>query len=128
MHLQYVVLCELVILANDGKPLTFSSDQVEVSVTLEEEQATRDFAQLEIGAREFKGNYTISPKIIFLRVSGPKNILDKLELNSSNVFVNVQGLAAGDYNLPPQFELPNGVKVVEHRPATVRIKIAKPTP
>jgi hypothetical protein len=49
-------------------------------------------------------------------------------LNSSNVFVNLQGLAAGDYNLPPQFDLPNGVKVVEHRPAMVRIKIAKPTP
>jgi hypothetical protein len=118
----------LVRLATDGKPLTFSSDQVEVSVTLEEEQASRDFAQLEIGAREFKGSYTVSPKTIFLRVSGPKNILDKLELNSSNVFVNLQGLAAGDYNLPPQFDLPNGVKVVEHRPAMVRIKIAKPTP
>ena len=116
----------LVRLATDGKPLTFSSDQVEVTVTLEEEQANRDFSQLEIGTKDYKGTYTISPKTIFLRVSGAKNLIDKLQLNSTNVFVNLQGLAVGDHNLPPQFDLPNGVKVVEHRPTMIRVKITKP--
>jgi YbbR domain-containing protein len=113
-------------LATGGKPLTFSPDQVEVSVTLEEEQVIREFAQVEIGAKDFKGVYTINPKTIFLRVSGPKNLVDKLELSSVSVFVKLQGLTVGDHNLPPQFDLPNGVKVVEHKPAKVRVKIAKP--
>jgi len=117
----------LVRLATDGKPLTLSSDQVEVSVTLEEEQATRDFTQ-EIGTKDYKGTYTVNPKIIFFRVSGPKNLLDKIQLNTTNVFVNLQGLSVGDHNLQPQFDLPNGVSVVEHKPAMLRVKIIKPGP
>jgi len=117
----------LVRLATDGKPLTLSSDQVEVSVTLEEEQATRDFTQ-EIGTKDYKGTYTVNPKTIFFRVSGPKNLLDKIQLNATNVFVNLQGLSVGDHNLQPQFDLPNGVSVVEHKPAMLRVKIIKPGP
>jgi YbbR domain-containing protein len=115
----------MVRLSTDGKPLTFSADQVEVSVVLEEEQDSRDFTQLEIGTKDYKGNFTINPKTIFLRVSGPKNLVDKLQLNSTNVFVNLQGLTVGDHNVPPQFELPSGVKVVEQKPAMIRVKIIK---
>lgn len=118
----------LVRLTSEGKPLTFLPDQVEVSVILEEEQASRDFPQVEIGTKDFKGVYTVNPKTIFLRLSGPKNILDKLQLGSVNVFLKLPGLAAGEHNLPLQLELPSGVKVVEQRPAMVRVKIAKPAP
>jgi YbbR domain-containing protein len=113
-------------LATDGKPLTFLPDQVEVSVSLEEEQVIREFAQVEIGAKDFTGIYAVNPKTIFLRVSGAKNLLDKLELSSMGVFVKLQGLSVGDHSLPPQFDLPNGVKVVEYKPARIRVKIAKP--
>jgi YbbR domain-containing protein len=116
----------IVRLATDGKPLTFSPDQVEITVAIEEEEASRDFAQAEIGVKDFKGAYTINPKAIFLRVSGPKSLVDKLQLTSMNVFVTLQGLGAGDHNLPLQFDLPNGLKVVEHKPARIRVKIAKP--
>jgi len=116
----------LVRLATDGKPLTFSPDQVEVSVTIEEEEVSRDFAQVEVGTRDYKGVYTVNPKTIFLRVTGPKNLVDKLELGPMNVFVPLQSLSAGDHNLPLQFDLPKGIKVVEHKPARVRVKITKP--
>lgn len=112
-------------LATEGKPLTFSPDQVEVSVAIEEEESS-DFAQAEIGVQDFKGIYTVNPKTIFLRVSGPKSLVDKLQLSPTNVFVTLQGLGTGDHNLAPQFDLPNGLKVVEHKPARVRVKIAKP--
>ncbi len=118
----------LVRLATDGKALTFMPDQGEISVTLEEEQASRDFAQVEIGAKDFKGTYTVNPKAIFLRISGAKNLLDKLQLSPVNVFVNLKGLGAGDHSLAPQFDLPGGVKVVDQKPAMVRVKIAKPAP
>jgi len=113
-------------LATDGKPLTLVPDQVEVSVVIEEEDASRDFLQAEIGVKDFKGVYTVNPKAIFLRVSGPKSLVDKLELKPTSVFVTLQGLGAGDHNVPLQFDLPNGIKVVEHKPARVRVKIAKP--
>lgn len=113
-------------LATDGKPLTFLPDQVEVAVTLEEEEFSREFAQAEIGAKGFKGSYSVNPKTIFLRVSGPKNLVDKLQLTPVNVFVNLQGLGVGDHSLPLEIDLPSGVKVVELKPALVRVKITKP--
>jgi len=113
-------------LASDGKPLTFSPDQVEVAVSLEAEETSRDFTQVEIGARDFKGIYTITPKTIFLRVSGAKNLVDKLQLGPENVFVNLKGLGVGDHSVPLEIDLPSGVKVVERKPALVRVKITKP--
>lgn len=118
----------LVRLATDGKPLTFLPDQVEVTVAIEEEEASRDFTQTEISAKDFKGVYAVTPKSIFLRVSGPKSIVDKLQLNPTSVFVALEGLRIGDHNLPVQFDLPNGIKVVEHKPTRVRVKIIKPAP
>lgn len=116
----------LVRMATDGKPLTFLPDQVEVSVAIEEEEAKRDFAQAEIGVKDFKGSYTVNPKTTFLRVSGPKSVVDKLQLSPTSVFVTLQGLSAGEHSLPLQFDLPNGIQVVEVKPARVRVKIAKP--
>lgn len=112
-------------LSADGKPLTFLPDQVEVSVTLQEAVTTRDFARLEIGVGGFKGSYTVNPKTINLRISGAKNIVDKLQLSPENVQVKLTGLGAGEYNLAPVLTLPEGVKVVELKPATVRVKIIK---
>jgi len=116
----------LVRLATDGKPLTFMPDQVEISVVIEEEEVTRDFAQAEIGVKDFKGVYTVNPKLISLTVAGPKSLVEKLQLTPTSVFVTLQGLSAGDHYLPLQFDLPNGIQVVEHKPAKVRVKIAKP--
>lgn len=116
----------MVRLATDGRPLTFLPDQVEVSVAIEEEEASRDFTQVEIGVKDYKGVYSVNPKTIFLRVSGPKSVVDKLQLSPMSVFVTLQGLGAGEHNVPLQFDLPNGIKVVEHKPVRVRVKIAKP--
>jgi YbbR domain-containing protein len=115
-------------LATDGKPLTFSPDQVEIAVTLEEEQSSRDFAQAEITPQDFKGLFTFSPRTVFLRVSGAKIIVDKLQLNKDTVTVSLTGLAPGEHRLPLVIKLPAGIKVVEQRPLSVRVRIAKPAP
>ena len=52
-------------LSTDGKPLTISPDQVEIAVTLQEDESIRDFTQLEIAAEDSKGLYTFSPRTIF---------------------------------------------------------------
>jgi YbbR domain-containing protein len=112
-------------LSNDGKPLTFSPDQVDVVVTIEEEEASRDFNAVAVRAKDFNGAYTVSPSAVALRLSGAKTRLDKLELTGDEVFLNLKGLAPGEYSLPLMINLPDGVRVVEQKPQRVRVRITR---
>ena len=113
-------------LATDGKPLSFTPDQVEVSITVEEEEASRDFAQVEVSAKDFKGVYSVTPRSVFLRLTGAKNIIDKLQLNADAVYLDLKGLPAGEHNVSLALNLPAGVKVAEQKPTTLRVRITRP--
>jgi len=113
-------------LSTDGKPLSIMPEQVEVSVTLEEEEASRDFTDVSVRAKDFKGAYTVLPTAISLRLTGAKSVIDKLELKGDEVNLNLKGLPAGEHNLPLTVELPPGLRVVEQKPARVRVRITKP--
>src|SRR5262249_33524715 len=54
-------------LSTAGRPFSFSPDQVEVTVTLEEEEVSRTFENLNVQAKEFKGQYNVSPRSAYLR-------------------------------------------------------------
>jgi YbbR domain-containing protein len=113
-------------LSTDGKPLSIMPEQVEVSVTIEEEEASRDFADVRLRAKDFHGAYTAIPAAISLRLAGAKSIIDKLELTGEEVYLELKGLPAGEHALPVSFDLPVGVRVVEQKPARVRVRIIKP--
>ena len=116
----------LVRLSTDGKPLSIMPEQVEVSVTLEEEEASRDFTGVSVRAKDFKGVYTVIPTAVLLRVSGPKTVVEKLELKGDEVYLNLNGLPAGEHTLPLSVELPADVRALEPTPARVRVRITKP--
>lgn len=112
-------------LSNDGKPLSIAPDQVEVLVTIEEEQATRAFERIEVHAKDFKGVYNVSPHSVYLRVAGPKMTVEKLKLTSDEVYLNLSGLPVGEHQLPLEVNLPSGVQVVEQKPQRFRVRITK---
>jgi YbbR domain-containing protein len=112
-------------LSNDGKPLAMAPDQVEVVVTIEEEQAMREFDR-EVQAKDFKGVYTVSPQSVHLRLSGPKSAIEKFTLTSENVYLNLNGMSAGDHSVALLFNLPAEIKVIEQKPQRFRVRIAKP--
>ena len=114
-------------LSNDGKPLTIAPDQVEVVVTLEEEQITRQFEQVEVRAKDFKGAYTVSPQSVAIRLSGPKSMVEKLQLTLENVYLNLKGMSAGEHSVALLFNLPPEVKVLEQKPQRFRVRITKPS-
>ena len=113
-------------LSNDGKPLSIVPDQVEVVVTIEEEQASRGFERIEILAKDFKGVYNVTPQSVYLRVSGPKSAIEKLKLTSEEVYLNLEGLPAGEHQVPLELTLPADVQVVEQKPQRFRVRIVKP--
>jgi YbbR domain-containing protein len=113
-------------LSTDGKPFSFSPDQVEVSITLEEEEMSREFGRVELQAKDFSGVYSVNPRTVYLRLAGPKRIIEKLALGVDRVYLNLKGLPAGEHNLPLALNLPPEVEVVEQKPQRFRVRITKP--
>lgn len=113
-------------LSSAGKTLSFSPDRVTVSVALQEEWMTREFSRLEVRVKDFTGGYSVSPRRVYLRLSGPKRILDQLQVGAEQVYVDLKGLGPGSHTLPLSFKLPPEVKVLEQRPDRFKVRI--PTP
>ena len=113
-------------LSNDGKPLSITPDQVEVVITIDEEQASRAFEPIEVHAKDFKGAYNVSPKTVYLRIAGPKNAVEKLKLTSDEVYLNLKGLSVGEHNVPLELNLPVEIRVEEQKPQRFRVRITKP--
>jgi YbbR domain-containing protein len=60
-----------------------------------------------------------------LRVSGPRNIIEKLELGADQVYLNLKGLAPGEHSVPLSVSLPPEVKVTEQKPQRFKVRITK---
>ena len=112
-------------LSTGGKPFSFSPDQVEVAITLEEEEISRTFGDIDVAARGFAGKYIVSPRSVFLRLSGPKHVMEKLEVGTDQVYLNLKGLAPGEHFVPLSISLPPEVKVTEQKPERFKVRITK---
>lgn len=112
-------------LSTGGKPFSFSPDQVEVTITLEEEEISRAFSNIDVEAKGFAGKYIVSPRSVYLRLSGPKRVIEKLEVGSDQVYLNLRGLAPGEHSVPLSISLPPEVKVTEQKPQRFKVRITK---
>jgi YbbR domain-containing protein len=119
------VVTHKVRLSADGKALSFSPDQVDVAISVDEEETTRDFERVEVQAKGFAGVYTVSPRAVFLRLSGPRQALNKFALGPDQVYLSLKGLKVGEHAVPLMFNLPPKFSVVEQKPRRVKVRITK---
>jgi len=112
-------------LSTDGMAVSFSPEQIEVSFTVEQEQVSREFPRIPVTARDFTGRYTVTPRSVSLRVFGPKRIVGQLELTSSHVYLDLEGLAVGEHVVPLTVNLPPEVALVEQKPEQFHVRIAQ---
>jgi YbbR domain-containing protein len=94
-------------------------------ISVDEEEATRDFDRVEVQAKGFDGVYTLTPRSVYLRLSGPRHALDKLALGPDQVYLNLKGLTVGEHVVPLTFSLPPKFAVVEQKPQRVKVRITK---
>jgi YbbR domain-containing protein len=113
-------------LATDGKPVSFAPDQVEVLIAVEEEEILREFGRVPVAAKDFSGEYSVSPSSLYLRLAGPKHILGKLDVGSDQVYLDLKGLGRGEHLVAPRVSLPPEVKVMEQKPRQFKVRIMKP--
>ena len=119
------VVTRTVRLSADGKALAFSPDQVDVAISIDEEETTRDFERVEVQAKGFRGVYTASPRAVFLRLSGPRSALNQLVLGPDQVYLSLTGLKVGEHTVPLTINLPPKFSVVEQKPRRVKVRITK---
>ena len=67
----------------------------------------------------------MSPRSVYLRLSGPKHVIEKLEVGADQVYLNLKGLAPGEHSVPLSVSLPPEVKVTEQKPQRFKVRITK---
>jgi YbbR domain-containing protein len=112
-------------LATDGKPFSFSPDQVEITLTLGEEEISRTFKSIDVDAKGFTGEYSVSPRSVHLQLFGPRSIIEKLELGKDQVYLDLKGLPPGLHSVSLHVNLPPEVKVTEQKPQRFKVRIRK---
>jgi hypothetical protein len=83
---------------------------VEITLTLGEEEISRTFGSIDVDAKGFAGEYTVSPRSVHLQLFGPRSIIEKIELGKEQVYLNLKGLAPGLHSVRSALIYP-GVKV-----------------
>jgi YbbR domain-containing protein len=111
-------------LGSTDETLSFAPERVTVAVVLEEETMTREFGRVEPKAKNFSGKYSVSPRQVQLKLSGPKRMLDELQLDADQVYLDLKGLKPGTHSLPLSFNLPREIKVLEQKPDRFRVIIS----
>jgi YbbR domain-containing protein len=112
-------------LATDGKPFSFYPDQVDVTVRLGEEEISRTFNSIDVDAKEYTGDYSVSPRSVHLQLFGPRSIIEKLELGKDQVYLDLKGLPPGLHSVSLNVNLPPEVKVTEQKPQRFKVRIRK---
>ncbi len=112
-------------LSSSGPGFSFVPDRVTVSVLLEEEWITREFNQA-VKAKGFTGKYSVNPRRVYLRLSGPKRVINPLQLGEDEAYLELKGLGPGNHTVTLSLKLPPEVKVIEQRPERFRVRISGP--
>jgi YbbR domain-containing protein len=120
------VIKRTVRLSTDGKPLDFAPEQVEVVVAVAAATIVKEFSSVKVQARDGAADYTVSPGLVSLRLTGPGDVLETLEIGPAQAFLDIEGLAPGEYWLPLSFNLPAEVELVAQKPQRFRVRIMKP--
>jgi YbbR domain-containing protein len=120
------VIKRTVRLSTEGKPLDFAPENVEVAISVEAATLVKEFGSVKVQAKDDVGDYTVTPSLVSLRLEGPGDVLETLEVGPAQAFLDIEGLAPGEYSLPLSFNLPADVKVLEHKPQRFKVRILKP--
>ena len=107
-------------LSTEGKPLVFEPDQVEVAVTVEAAQIVKEYRAVEVQAKNSGGEYSINPKSVYLRLTGPGDELEKLEVGAGPGFPRSRRLGGGRAFAAVEREFAAGYQSAGAETATVQ--------
>lgn len=105
--------------------ISFSAQRVAAQVHIGEMEIEREFRRVQVSVRNTALRATVDPGEIRLILRGPQRVLESLELNHGEVYIDAAGLAAGRHERTPTVDLPPKVAVVRQDPPKVRLRLQK---
>jgi YbbR domain-containing protein len=108
--------------APGGRVTVESPHAVEVTVSIKEKFAKREFRDLLIEVRNTDYKVKVDPQRIDVIVRGPAHQVSSLDLQGA-VYVTAEDVRPGLRDLPVQVELPDGIKLVRVSPDNVKVRI-----
>ncbi|HRZ87718.1 MAG TPA: CdaR family protein [bacterium] len=101
-------------------------EQVDVIVTIKEQSSQKSFDRKGVtllAAPSQQVRVSLEPAAVELTVSGPAALVAKTEEKNLSCYVDIQNLAAGEYDLPIQTILPKDIVVSGLKPDHVKVII-----
>ena len=99
--------------------VVFETDVAEAEKTINLKIETRNLDSSLVAKLE---NYNVT-----LKVSGNKEVIDKLTTSDIECFADLQGLKEGEHSIPVNITLPEGVNKVSQSVENVKVNIEKET-
>ena len=103
-----------------------STDQVSVTATIEEQELTKRFSNIQLQMTNIPGgkSVTLLPARTEVKASGPYSAVRALSRGDFQAVVNLSGLDAGEYELPIDLSVDNYPDMhLTANPATVKVVV-----
>lgn len=100
-------------------------DTVTVTVHIEADTVSRTFDVVPVSVHDLPDGLqaTVSVGTVSIKLEGPRQVVEALQLSDISAYVSADGLDVGDYQLPVQVTLPQGVRVMEMTPRIIGVSI-----
>ncbi|MCL5676442.1 MAG: CdaR family protein [Firmicutes bacterium] len=98
---------------------------VTITVRIEADTVSKGFDQLPVQVRNLGQGLSaaVTPAAVSATVEGPRQVMANLQASDIVLFVNAQGLGAGDYQLPVQVAVPQGIRLIDMSPRIITLTI-----
>jgi YbbR domain-containing protein len=107
--------------------VTYSAEKVRARVEVQEVILTREFRRVKIEVKNAAFRAMASPFQADVAVRGPQRLVERLQLNDGEIFVDANGHGPGTVTLPVNVMVPPGIEVVAQEPAEVELRLVDNT-
>jgi YbbR domain-containing protein len=103
--------------------VTYSTERVRAQIGIQEVVMTHEFRRLKIEVKNAAFRATITPSQADVTVRGSQRLIEELQLNDGQIFVDAIGQQPGAISVPVAVLLPPGIELVSQDPTTVELKL-----
>lgn len=102
-----------------------SEDTIDVYVPIQEsyEEKTFEGVQVKLLGTQGKGQVILEPAAVTLALRGPQKQFEGMTSANLIAYVDITGRSQGEFDLPLQMFLPEGVKLKSEKPVTIHARL-----